>query len=57
MYEKRLGDAGYISVKLARTNNRGDGVFSFYFLNTIDCTPTLFCQPPPLERPLCSLKI
>lgn len=25
MYEKRLGDAGYISFKLARTNNRGDG--------------------------------
>jgi len=27
MYEKRLGDAGYISLKLARTNNRGDGTF------------------------------
>lgn len=26
MYEKRLGDAGYISFKLARTNNRGDGM-------------------------------
>ncbi|KAL3714415.1 hypothetical protein ACJRO7_006354 [Eucalyptus globulus] len=26
MYEKRLGDAGYISYKLARTNNRGDGL-------------------------------
>ncbi|XP_074556546.1 putative calcium-binding protein At1g02270 [Curcuma longa] len=25
MYEKRLGDAGYVSFKLARTNNRGDG--------------------------------
>ncbi|KAG6746559.1 hypothetical protein POTOM_048911 [Populus tomentosa] len=25
MYEKRLGDAGYLNFKLARTNNRGDG--------------------------------
>lgn len=25
MYDKRLGDAGYDSFKLARTNNRGDG--------------------------------
>jgi len=25
MYEKRLGSAGYITFKLARTNNRGDG--------------------------------
>lgn len=25
MYEKRLGDAGYVTYKLARTNNRGDG--------------------------------
>ncbi|XP_010455856.1 PREDICTED: uncharacterized calcium-binding protein At1g02270-like [Camelina sativa] len=24
MYEKRLGDAGYLSYKLGRTNNRGD---------------------------------
>lgn len=29
MYEKRLGDAGYISFKLPRTNNRGDGAFEF----------------------------
>ncbi|XP_074576566.1 putative calcium-binding protein At1g02270 [Curcuma longa] len=28
MYEKRLGDAGYISFKLARTNNRGDGLLT-----------------------------
>ncbi|KAL0913156.1 hypothetical protein M5K25_016594 [Dendrobium thyrsiflorum] len=28
MYEKRLGDAGYMSVKLARTNNRGDGLLT-----------------------------
>ncbi|KAK7275935.1 hypothetical protein RIF29_17062 [Crotalaria pallida] len=26
LYEKRLGDAGYISFKLGRTNNRGDGL-------------------------------
>ncbi|CAM8976519.1 unnamed protein product [Rhodiola kirilowii] len=28
MYEKRLGDVGYISFKLARTNNRGDGLLT-----------------------------
>ncbi|XP_031498680.1 uncharacterized calcium-binding protein At1g02270 [Nymphaea colorata] len=28
MYEKRLGEAGYISYKLARTNNRGDGLLT-----------------------------
>ncbi|EOA13386.1 hypothetical protein CARUB_v10026428mg [Capsella rubella] len=28
MYEKRLGDAGYLSYKLGRTNNRGDGLFT-----------------------------
>lgn len=33
MYEKRLGDAGYVSFKLARTNNRGDGMaFCFFFI-------------------------
>eukprot|EP00268_Persea_americana_P033965 TRINITY_DN3359_c0_g2_i1.p1 TRINITY_DN3359_c0_g2~~TRINITY_DN3359_c0_g2_i1.p1 ORF type:complete len:101 (+),score=10.45 TRINITY_DN3359_c0_g2_i1:67-369(+) len=26
MYEKRLGDAGYVNFQLARTNNRGDGL-------------------------------
>ncbi|CAM8979917.1 unnamed protein product [Rhodiola kirilowii] len=25
LYEKRLGDAGYLTFQLARTNNRGDG--------------------------------
>ena len=29
MYEKRLGDAGYVTYKLARTNNRGDGTLIF----------------------------
>ncbi|EPS67210.1 hypothetical protein M569_07556, partial [Genlisea aurea] len=28
IYDKRLGDAGYISFKLARTNNRGDGLLT-----------------------------
>lgn len=28
MYEKRLGDAGYATYKLARTNNRGDGLLT-----------------------------
>lgn len=28
MYESRLGDAGYINFKLARTNNRGDGLLT-----------------------------
>ncbi|CAO2838472.1 unnamed protein product [Amaranthus hypochondriacus] len=28
MYEKRLGNAGYISFQLARTNNRGDGLLT-----------------------------
>ncbi|KAF8413424.1 hypothetical protein HHK36_001407 [Tetracentron sinense] len=28
MYEKRLSDAGYINFKLARTNNRGDGLLT-----------------------------
>uniref|UniRef100_A0A5B6ZND6 Endonuclease/exonuclease/phosphatase domain-containing protein n=1 Tax=Davidia involucrata TaxID=16924 RepID=A0A5B6ZND6_DAVIN len=28
MYDKRLGDAGYINFKLARTNNRGDGLLT-----------------------------
>lgn len=31
MYEKRLRDAGYDVVKLARTNNRGDGMFFVFF--------------------------
>ncbi|KAK9122852.1 hypothetical protein Sjap_012454 [Stephania japonica] len=28
MYERRLGDAGYATYKLARTNNRGDGLLT-----------------------------
>lgn len=29
IYEKRLGDAGYVNFQLARTNNRGDGTVFF----------------------------
>lgn len=32
IYEKRLGDAGYICYKLGRTNNRGDGIISSFSL-------------------------
>ena len=32
MYERRLGDAGYMNFKLARTNNRGDGMLSYLSL-------------------------
>ncbi|KAL6976451.1 hypothetical protein U1Q18_025239 [Sarracenia purpurea var. burkii] len=28
LYEKRLGDAGYLTYKLPRTNNRGDGLLT-----------------------------
>ncbi|CAA0813078.1 Calcium-binding endonuclease/exonuclease/phosphatase family [Striga hermonthica] len=28
IYDKRLGDAGYVNFKLARTNNRGDGLLT-----------------------------
>ena len=31
IYENRLGNAGYINFKLARTNNRGDGAFFFSY--------------------------
>lgn len=31
MYEKRLGDAGYLKFKLGRTNNRGDGNYYYLF--------------------------
>lgn len=33
MYDTRLGDAGYVNFKLARTNNRGDGMpFNLFFV-------------------------
>ncbi|CAH2040623.1 unnamed protein product [Thlaspi arvense] len=28
LYDKRLGDTGYVTYKLARTNNRGDGTLT-----------------------------
>jgi len=31
LYEKSLGDAGYVSFKLGRTNNRGDGMMIYTF--------------------------
>lgn len=37
IYEKRLGDAGYINFKLGRTNNRGDGMSCFIVLNACPC--------------------
>ncbi|XP_017231959.1 uncharacterized calcium-binding protein At1g02270 isoform X1 [Daucus carota subsp. sativus] len=43
MYEKRLGEAGYRTYKLARTNNRGDGLLaavhqnSFHVLGYKEC--------------------
>lgn len=43
MYEKRLGEAGYRTYKLARTNNRGDGLLAavhqncFHVLNYKEC--------------------
>lgn len=41
IYEKRLADAGYISFKLARTNNRGDG--KLFCLSTSICLSIRFC--------------
>lgn len=35
MYEERLGNAGYLLLKLARTNNRGDGKWFFSLAITI----------------------
>jgi hypothetical protein len=35
LYEKRLCDAGYIHFKLARTNNRGDGMYATYIFSQI----------------------
>lgn len=35
IYENRLRNAGYISFKLARTNNRGDGTFSLFYSTLI----------------------
>uniref|UniRef100_A0A166DJY7 EF-hand domain-containing protein n=1 Tax=Daucus carota subsp. sativus TaxID=79200 RepID=A0A166DJY7_DAUCS len=38
MYEKRLGEAGYRTYKLARTNNRGDGNDSVISALSIKCS-------------------
>ncbi|CAL8128232.1 unnamed protein product [Prunus armeniaca] len=37
IYEKRLGDAGYVNFQLARTNNRGDGTDFFIEILFNDC--------------------
>ncbi|XP_077248311.1 putative calcium-binding protein At1g02270 isoform X1 [Tasmannia lanceolata] len=45
MYEKRLGDAGYSNFKLARTNNRGDGLLTAVhkdYLNVLKYRELLF---------------
>lgn len=47
IYEKRLGDAGYINFKLGRTNNRGDGTSCFIVLNAC---PRFFSFTPVVER-------
>lgn len=33
IFERRLGDAGYKTYILARTNNRGDGTISIFVLD------------------------
>lgn len=35
IYDKRLGDAGYINLKLARTNNRGDGILVVLVISVV----------------------
>lgn len=57
MYEKRLGDAGYISFKLARANNRGDGIINFLFFqvvtNCIDRTFIFIFFNVLIAAPIC----
>ncbi|XP_024028459.1 uncharacterized calcium-binding protein At1g02270 isoform X1 [Morus notabilis] len=45
MYLERLGDAGYVTFKLARTNNRGDGLLTAVrkdYLRVLDYRELLF---------------
>lgn len=47
LYEKRLGDAGYVNFKLGRTNNRGDGILfktHFRFIKLL-LGPNISCSP------------
>ena len=45
MYQKRLGDAGYITFQLARTNNRGDGKApQFNFVRFLIWSPDSICN-------------
>ncbi|XP_061970075.1 uncharacterized calcium-binding protein At1g02270-like [Populus nigra] len=41
MYQQRLGDAGYVTFQLARTNNRGDGLLTAV---RKDCFTVLNCR-------------
>lgn len=51
IYDKRLGDAGYINLKLARTNNRGDGILVVLVISVVFYSLDLSCD---LRRILCS---
>lgn len=44
MYLERLGDAGYVTFKLARTNNRGDGN-SIYILDLFSVVFYILTKP------------
>lgn len=43
LYEKRLGDAGYVNFKLGRTNNRGDGKHFTLSFVTVSVFFGIFC--------------
>ncbi|KAL3604303.1 hypothetical protein D5086_005162, partial [Populus alba] len=45
MYQQRLGDAGYVTFQLARTNNRGDGLLTAVrkdYFTVLNCRELLF---------------
>ena len=44
LYDKRLGDAGYINFKLGRTNNRGDGRCYLHQFEILPLLGSDFCQ-------------
>ncbi|CAB4271688.1 unnamed protein product [Prunus armeniaca] len=57
IYEKRLGDAGYVNFQLARTNNRGDGLLTAVhkdYFRVVNYQEILFndCGYPHCEHPL-----
>lgn len=55
MYEKRLGDAGYINFKLARTNNRGDGMMDSS--SSSSCSWTVEMNDPMVGSYLCQIEM